>query len=233
MLTRKDYVKESSAVRRHEVIASFGLDAITLGDYATLDLCRFRRTFGAGIDDEPSPTASNNFQTADVMNGSKIDQFEATIKLASKSGSTAQYFDVYAFEYSFSDALWLETLYNVHTPTEFNHLGGAPNVQGQVNFKAVHVTFSQNNFKNFKGMQRHIKHLGTVYLSTNDGGSTSAEFTIRGLPAKCRRSQTGMFYGLIFHLSTEKNSIANASVTESVEIKFRETPSSNRLPFVW
>ena len=125
----------------------------------------------------------------------------------------------------------MDDTYNAECPIEYQGSGTAIDVQGQVGFKSTHVIWTENTYKNFKGLQRHISLLGTVALTSEDGGAPHAEFTIRGLPPKCRRSQTGMFYGLMYHYSSTKNTTAVADIQISVDTKFNEIPADNRIPF--
>ena len=206
---------------------------INLGDYATSTLCKFRRSFdGSTSDGEPSATASNNYQTNGVMNGSKIGKFRAKVHLSAKGSSAGIYLDVYLTQTSFSDALYADAIYDSSCPVDFNN-GTDVWAQGEVGFKVPIITWTENNYKSFKGIQRITKFIGTVFLSSEDGGTPSAEFMISQLPAKCRRSQTGMFFGLMLHYSSTKNSEPTANVDASVDISFDEYPASNRLPFKW
>ena len=132
---------------------------------------------------------------------------------------------------SFSDALWGDSVYKTSYPLEM--VTDIPNVEGEVAEKSPHIVWTENIYKSKKGVQMTIKHLGTIYVSSEDGGTPSAQFNIRGAPSKCRRSQTGMFYGLLFHYGSDKNSAATATLDASIDIKFDEVPTSNRLPFEW
>ena len=81
-----NYKLSGSGIRRHEIIAKIaGLDTIALGDYAIVHLTHMNRTFGVGEDEPPTANASNNFQTASVMNGSKIVSFQADVGVFSPS----------------------------------------------------------------------------------------------------------------------------------------------------
>ena len=229
-----NYKSDQTGIRRHQVINPLGaLATINLGDYQETILARFNRSFGAGSDDEPTATASNNFQSVSVMNGSAIRKFTAKIKLSNNASSNGVYIDVYELTYSFGESLYQDEVYGAFCPVEFTGTAGGVDERGNVNFKAPHITWTENNYKNFKGLQRHIKFLGTMFISSEDGGTPAAEFMIQGLPAKCRRSQTGMFYGLILHYSSTKNNAATANIDASIEINFEEIPANNRLPFLW
>ena len=231
----KNYGSEGSGTRRHEFISKIpGMDSMSLGDYATLQLASFRRSFDAAqIDDEPAATASNNFQDSRVMNGSKLVGYQCNVKISNTSSSEGSYIDVYSLVTSFYDAQNMDDVYPSETPLQQDLDGVNVGRLGEVSFKSTHVIWTENTYKNFKGLQRHIKYLGTLYTSSEDGGSPEAQFMIKGLPAKCRRSQQGMFYGLMFHYGSDKNSTATASFDASADIKFTEIPSSNRIPFRW
>ena len=93
----KQYKISGSGIRRHEVIFPIaGMDPIALGEYATTILCKFKRSFDASADGLPTATASNNFETATVMNGSKITKFTAKVKISNQGSSAGVYLDVYS-----------------------------------------------------------------------------------------------------------------------------------------
>ncbi len=229
--TGRNYVSQESGTRRHELTVSTNTSPIALGDYVTQELCRFKRSFDAGVDDPPTPTASNNYQSTSVFNGSKILNYECKVKINNVSSGNGFYIDVYIVTASFADAVWHETI--LDTLAVYAMQTVTPNQQGDTVFVDSHPIFTENQYKNSKTMQRTIKFLGTVYVSSEDGGSPASEFVLRGLPPQVRRSQTGMFYGLFFHYSADKNTGATADIEISSEIKFKEVPSDNRLPFSW
>lgn len=165
------------------------------------------------------------------MNGSKIVGYQCNIKISNIDSGTGKYLDVYSIATSFGDLNYANTLFPSEYPAEM--LSDAANNSGTTRFKDPPVIWASNTYKNFKTMQRHIKHLGSLYISSEDGGQSSAAFTINGLPAKCRRANSGMLYGLMFHYDSEKNIDELAHFDTSAEIKFTELPSENRLPFRW
>ena len=63
------------------------------------------------------------------------------------------------------------------------HLYGIPGAdidsQGEVSFS--NNAFTENVYKNFKGVQRNMRFLGTMYMTSEDGGTPSAEFMIQGV----------------------------------------------------
>ena len=227
-----NYRSEQTGTKRHEYIEPINdMASLNLGDYGFIRLLSFARSFDSGNPDvEDTPTASNNYQTARVMNGSAVKGFQAKIKLANQGSSEPVLLDVYSIVTSFSDSLYLNTVYPNEVPIDY---GEVANLEGQVNFKGVKVIWAENTYKNFKGLQRNITHLGTITLSSEDGGHPTAEFMINGLPSKVKRSQTGMFYGLLFHYSSTKNTAATVNVISTAEVKFSETPASNRIPYRW
>ncbi len=227
----RSYKSEGAGIRRHQVISTIaGLDSIALGDTATATICRFKRSFDATADGEPTPTASNNFQSFSVMNGSKIQKLTAKIKINNQGSATGIYLDVYEVVTSFSDALFMETTYPAESPVTYDS-GVDIDSQGEVSFSGN--AFTENIYKNFKGIQRNMRFLGTMYMTSEDGGTPSAEFMIQGAPPKCRRSQTGMMYGLVFNYSSTKNTTALATMDASIEVNFEELPASNRIPYKW
>ena len=232
-LSGDNYKSNQTAIRRHEFTNKMpSVASIALGDYGTLVLCRNKRSFGAGADDPPTATASNNYQSPSVFNGSAIRGFQASIKLSNQGSGNTKYLDVYSITCSFADGLYNDAIYNSDSLVEFDN-GADVSSQGECTLKATHITFTENSYKNFKGTQRIVKHLGTLTMTSEDGGNPTTEFVIRGLPAKCRRSQTGMFYGLIFHYSSTKNTDATAEFETSADIKFNEIPAENRIPYKW
>ena len=78
-----NFKKEGSGIRRHNQnfnIAS-GNTAIDSGEWLSVNGALMRRSFTASEDTEPTPTASNNYATSQVMNGSNIYNFSSTIKI--------------------------------------------------------------------------------------------------------------------------------------------------------
>ncbi len=229
----RDYVSEQSGSRRHDFISQPVTSPITLGDYTVANLVKMQRTFTAADDTPDTPTASNNYETHSVMNGSKIVNFRSTFRINSVQSGDGIYLDVYSVTTSFADALYLNALFPSTSPVEFEEADVTPSHGGEVQFKAAHPAWTENIYKDRKTLQRYIKHLGTIFVTSEDGGSPSAEFTVNGLPANVRRSQTGMFYGIFFHYSASKNSAATGDVEISQDTSFKEIPADNRLPFKW
>ena len=230
----RNYKSEGTGSRRHEFISAVSeMKSMALGDYAPVNLVNMKRTFGSSDDEPPTATASNNFQTSQTFNGSTVRGFQAKINCTNVGSSSGSYIDVYIVVTSFADALWLNTVYPSESPIGMTTAGGTPDNDGEVFFKGTHVIWTENTYKNFKGIQRYIHHLGTMFVSSEDGGTPSAEFTINQLPAKVRRMQTGAFMGLFFHYSSSKNSDPSIDLDCSVDIKFDEIPASNRIPFRW
>ena len=114
----KSYVQQSSGSRRHQFTADFtgpagSTDATSLAanEYGIFDLARFQRTFDISVtaDTEPTATASNNYQTSAVMNGSKIIRYQAKVRIEN-TGTSTNYYDVYTMALSFYDALIWDTV---------------------------------------------------------------------------------------------------------------------------
>jgi len=227
----RNYVSQQSGARRHQVVGQLHSGALPLGDYVSAVQLKFKRSFDAGNPDvAPTATASNNYQSSSVFNGSQIRNAKWNYKINSQSSGDGIYLDVYTLTYSFGESLYQDAVYKTLCPVEF---GETLNIEGEVTFKSPDITWTENNFKNYKGLQRHIKKIGTIFVSSEDGGTPSAEFNIVGAPAKCVRSQTGMFYGILFHYSADKNTQATGSFEIIQEFSFDEVPSDNRVPFVW
>ena len=226
-----NYKSEQTAVRRHEFLTPIsGLASLALGDFAQVVLCRFKRSFGVGADENPTPTASNNYQSAAVMNGSAIRGYSAKIQIQNIGSGNPIVLDVYSVVTSFSDSVYGKLVYDGDYPVEMDET--IPN-EGEVQFSSPPITWTANTYRNFKGVQRDVKFLGSLTITSEDGGSPTVTFLIRGVPPKCRRSNNGMFYGLMFHYPSTKNTDATATMDSSIDIKFDEIPSSERVPFKW
>lgn len=233
----KGYVSESSGLRRHEITSVLqGTPAAILpNEYIFTYLLQFKRAFGAADDSEPTATASNNYQTWAVMNGSKVGNFTAKIDIANQSASQPAYLDVYTVAVSFYDVLVWNTILPTQCPFTFDSTTtGPPNLQGAVSAKAVSATLiTENGYKNYKIVQHYMKKVGTIYMSPSDGGKSNAQIVIDRVPAKCKRSQTGMLFAVILHNPTTKNNAATLNVDATLDLSFNEYPSSNRLPFIY
>ena len=76
-----------------------------------------------------------------------------------------------------------------------------------------------------------MQHLGTVTIGNADNENT-VELEQTRIPPKVRRSQTGMFWGLLFLYDFTKNSAAVADLDFNQTVKFDEHPSDQRLPYL-
>ena len=230
----RNYGGELTGTRRHNVTETAGVSAGMLGDYTTMDLVKMRRTFSTTeADIEPTATSSNNFSTTDTMNGSRVSNYECIVRMQNKDSDQGVYLDVYALTTSFFTAANSQLVNDSESILEFTDAVGTSDRRGEVAPKGTHIIFSESAYKARKQTQSFQKLLGTIYLSSEDGGSPQSTFTIRGVPPQVRRMQTGAYYGLMFHLDSIKNSGNNYDYDISGEISFMEHPSSNRLPYKW
>ena len=234
----RDYLSEQSGSRRHSLSTStsdVGTGALLTGEYFGFTLCRFKRTFAPGVTDdvEPTPTTSNNYQSKDVMNGSRISQLSAKFRIVNTGTSTPANLDVYMVAVSFYDVLVWNTVFSALCPFTFNTTGGVGDNRGFIDYKAMTATLvTDNEWKNYKFIQHYLKKLGTLSIGNADSGKNEVEMTINQIPPQCRRSQTGMFYGILFHNEASKNASATVNVNPFLDLKFLETPTTNRLPYI-
>ena len=164
------------------------------------------------------------------MNGSNIYNFSSTIKIQNE-GAQPHFLNVYETSLSFSDCIYMETVYPQTFPYNMTTSGVDA---GRVGAKTPDSVFTDTIWRNFVGLQRHIKKLGTINIGTHDAGDRGiAELNFTGIPAKCRKSQTGMFYGWLLSNDTVLNSAAAFNGTITQQFNFDEVPSSNRIPYEW
>lgn len=235
-LKSSNYKSEQTGIRRHSVSASMIGTPSTLlpGEYFYQNLLKFRRAFGASDDSDPTATASNNFQTTEMMNGSKARNYTCKIKVANTNASDVCYLDVYAIALSYYDALVWDTIRTANCPVSFDTTTvGPPDLRGRVQNKAITATqILDNDIRNFKFQQHYIKKIGTLVLHPEDSGRNQQELIINRIPAKCRRSQTGMQWAIYFHNDSIKNNARTVNIESSFEVDFEEIPSNNRLPYI-
>lgn len=230
-----NYSLNQTGGRRHEFIVTpvrgnplvwepEALVAVALG--------QMQRAFNTA-DEPPTPTAGNNYQAISVMNGSTIGNYKAKIRLSNNSGSTGAYIDVYTIELSFYEALIWDTV-NAGGLAMCDFDQVTADRQGEVSFKNPLPAFSANLYKNFKFTHHYMKHRGTIFLTTEDGGGTAqGEINFNIVPGKVRRMQTGAFWGVILHNDSVKNNSDTIDVTVSTEFSFMEYPTENRLPYIY
>lgn len=236
---QKNYVSQQSGAKRHQFTADVPCGsvppALLAGEYAIVPLLKFKRSATGVVDDVPlAPTASNNYQTSNVFNGGKIVNFHATVRIKNRA-AIGGYLDVYQVALSFYDALVWDTLFPTACPVQIDTTTVGPaDLRGQVTTKAMTTTLIvENTINNYKFLQHYIKKMGTIFITNEDGGN-GGEVTINidKVPAKCRRSQTGMFWGLFLHNNSDKNGAETLTLDCTVEESFDEIPSDNRLPFI-
>lgn len=235
---QSNYVPLQSGGRRHEFsTAAFpapaAFPALAAGEYFGHILCAFERTFGSGDDEEPTATASNNYQTPRVMNGSKIQNFQAKISIKNRS-NIGGFLGVYRIALSFYDALVWNTLISGSCPVTMDTTTTAPDERGKVSTKTVTTTLvTKNNWNNYKTVQHYMEYLGDIQIPTEDAGNSGlVEIMVNDIPPKCRRSNTGMFYMYLFHNDSDQNGAETLQINSVADISFDEIPSDQRLPWV-
>ncbi len=233
--TGRDYGSEQTGVKRHDMslITRLVSSPLTAGEYIPIPFVRFERSFDPGTPDtEDTPSASNNYATPFVMNGSKVVDFSANVKIINQDGNDPIYLDVYSTAVSFSDVLYWDELYETSCPYSFSAI---VNREGIITEKTPDVSLiNDQNYRDFKGVQHYMKKLGTITIgesAAGDGGL--AQLNFKGVPAKCRRMQTGVYYGINIHNNSITNGGRPALLDVSTQINFKELPASNRLPFKW
>lgn len=231
----RNYIGTQSAGRRHDYtsIATGTPTTLAPGNYFIHELLKFKRTFSGSVDDTPpSATASNNFQSQSVFNGSKVVNFGAKIKVQNKSNDPV-FLDIYEVALSFYDAFIWNAFTATSCPVTFDSTGISPDTRGEVSAKAITATLiAENTIKNFKFLQHYIKKVGTLSLGAEDSATNNAELTVSRVPPKCRRSQTGMYWAYFIHNDSAKNNAATLNIQTHLENSFREIPSEDRLPFI-
>lgn len=235
--SQKQYVSQQTGSKRHQftAVASGTPGTLTAGLYFNFGLLLFRRSAVGGTDDVPlAPTASNNYANPFVFNGGKIVNFNATIRLKNR-GAIGGYLDVYEVAVSFYDVLIWDTLFPTACPLTFDSTTVGPaDLRGGIALKTITNTLiTENTIKNYKFLQHYIKKRGTVFVTNEDGGNGGeVTININRVPPKCRRSQTGMYWGLFFHNNSDKNGSETLNLDATIEESFEEIPSDNRLPYI-
>ena len=225
-----------SSIRRHNLnvnIAS-GQTAIDSGEVLYVNVCQMQRTFGSGDDEEPTPTASNNFAAAGVMNGSNIYNQKTSVKIQNE-GAQPHYLNVYGVSLSFSDAIYASAIMGNSFPYTMETVDNTPDQRGVITPMDPNLTtFDDTIWRNFMTLQRYVTKIGTINLGTHDSGDRGvAELNFNGVPPKCRKSQTGMYYGYIIQNDGILNNAAAFNGNIIQQTNFEEVPSNNRLPYQW
>ena len=232
--TGRNYGSLQTGKWRHEYVFDVPQQgdpsALALGSYFVIENHRFVRTFGGGPDEPPTPTVSNNLAGSNVFNGSHTGQFRKTIRLKNNDTNDSPTLDIYQIALSYYDAHIWDTIRPAECPVTFDLINA--NELGTVSPKPPAVgIISANDWSNFKFQQHYLKLIKTVTIGNSDGDNV-VEFTLDNIPAKCRRSQTGMYWATIVSYDTLKNTSATATLDYSEATSFMETPSEQRLPFI-
>lgn len=226
-----DYRVSSSSIRRH-VFTKSAPDIGSVSPFVSLfhfgfTLARFRRSFGAGTDDLPTPTGSigNNYQTSDVMNGSIIKNFQANIRLSNVNANPVT-ITAYEVVTSFFDAHDQDT---IDTGSPISQDITTASAKGNVDWKTPTANmFGENVVSLSKFRQRVFKKLGDITLG-GTGSQSNAVLTIRRIPPKVRRMNVGAFWGIAFANDASKNTYGDFTLGASCDIAFDEIPSDTRL----
>lgn len=227
-----------TSIRRHEFNSTHHTGDLAADAYIHIDMVRFKRSYHASTADVlPTPTSGNNYQSSSVMNGSRIRNFQKKIIIqnaneTSTEGTAKSFFlDVYEIVGSFWDMYIWEDFDHATPQTaliDFEQSSSSVTA-GEVTFKTTHETLTANNVKNSKFTQRYLKLIGRVRV---DAGKP-AVLNINRLPPKCRRSNSGMFYGLVLHNNSQINGAEHVDLDVGSETYFEEEPNDVRLPFVY
>lgn len=234
--------QKNTSIRRHEystILPFLSGSSKSPGSYGFLELLKFKRSFGGVTNGEPTATASNNYQTPEVMNGSRIVNYNAeiTLKMAlSQLGSVSgAYLDVYEVCLSYFDAFLWNSIQPTACPVTFDSTTTVPaDIRGEVASKTPTTTLiADNTIKNFTFIQHYMKKKGTVYLEGSlDNPASQVNITIDYIPPKVRRSNMGMYWALYFQNDANKNNSQAITVDASAEISFDEIPSDLKIPYL-
>ncbi len=236
---KKSYESFLTGSKRHQFTTVQALgdpDILLPGEYFMHFMLGFSRSATGSTDDVPlAPTDSNNYQTASVMNGSYISNYQADITIKNHGAGNPITLDIFQVAVSFWDVFVWDGLIPSACPINFDNVSVGPaDLRGAVGFKAVTPTLIvENIIKNKKFLQHYIQKIGSVTLTSEDGSTPLAKFRISRVPLKCRRSQTGMFWGLFFVNDSDKNNSETLNIDTFMEISFNEHPADNRLPYLY
>ncbi len=202
-------------------------EMLALGEYFVVENALFMRSSAAGTPDLPfTPSASNNLASPRVMNGSYISNFSSNIRLKNQDSVDTVTLDVYEITLSFYDCLIWESILPDACPFTFSQTA---NIEGQVAAKVGLVPdFTVQNINNFKFLQHFARHMGSVTIGDVQGDNV-IELKQHRIPPKCRRSNTGMYWGLVFVYDSTKNKQQNATIEFNQELSFRESTNSDRI----
>ncbi len=230
---QRDYGSEQSGMKRHEFLSQIYDNNLPSGDFIEISLARFKRSFSVSPDSPDTPTASNNYQTEAVMNGSKIVNY-ATKLLIKNNQTTAgsattdksNYINIYQIAVSFYDAHTWNALQNANCPVDFDT---SSDDEGEVDFKAIPITLTANAQKNSKFAQHYMQLVARLMIPAGQ----QQTININRIPPKCRRSNSGMFWGLCLHNDSILNNNETIPITVAQETSFNEIPADNRLPWLY
>ena len=164
------------------------------------------------------------------MNGSSISNFKSHWRITNNDTNDTCNLDIFQIATSYFDVPSWGLLNADGNP--LNDSGAAANVEGQVTWKGIHpADLSIQDWNNLKTQQHYMQHMGTVTIGNADNENT-VELELNRIPPKVRRSQTGMFWGLLFLYDFTKNSAAVADLDFNQTVKFDEHPSDQRLPYL-
>lgn len=226
---KSDTRHPSGSVWRHQFTDAATHTTATLieiGKYAYLRMLAFERSFGGTADTPPTPVGNtNNYASTRVFNGSMVRRYHCKITLKNESTNPI-YLEVFQVAVSFHEALIWKTVWDAACPLTFNSTLGAVN-GGEVGEKTIALGLvDQQTILDSKFLQRFIKKLGTVVVPATTAG-VPAEIVVNSVPPKCRRSQTGMYWGLFFANEGKANN-GDVSCRIVGEFNFDEVPGATR-----
>lgn len=218
-----NYNTKSSSVLRHEWTATV-TQVLALGDYAAVNLLRMVRPATVA-------TASNNFQTPAVNNGSRVEDFMAKIQIKNNSAA-AVILDVYEICLSFFDAAIWNLIQTTACPVTQDTTAASANA-GEVTYKPMVSTLVlPNSIANYQFVNHFIKHKGQLEFGASGADNSVQEIIIDAVPPKVKRANCGMFWGIVLKLDSDKNNSAMTMLYNKQQ-KFMEIPNDNALPFLY
>ncbi len=231
----KDYASLQTSARRHQ-FTSGGLNGFLVmaaGFYGIVELLAFNRTFTAANDTPPTATQSNNFQSTRIMNGSRVGTYKCVVNLENNDAAAGHYLDIYEVTVSFWDVFIWNSIFPSLCPFVFELGAGPPDIRGQITFKTITATLVvENAIKGFKFLQHFMRKRGTIYIGALGQANNKTQIILNQVPPKCKRANSGMYWGLICHNNSDKNASATINLVATAEYDFLEYPSEERLPYI-
>ena len=152
---KRSYERFTTGSKRHQFTTKVALGSpgvLLPGEYFMHFMLGFSRSATGSVDDVPlAPTDSNNYQTASVMNGSYISNYQADITIKNTVSTDPVTLDIYQVAVSFWDVLVWDSLLNSSCPITFDNVTVGPaDLRGAIGFKTVTATLIVENL-HFRG----------------------------------------------------------------------------------